>query len=192
MKANKYVAGIFLVVLLLGLFTTPSIANTIKLFNIDEETSSINFEPLFALFVIGGGSEPIVEYPISGTFKLIIEEPSVRVELEPLNISTPILFNFPDYSAYFSDDTHFGGGGDPCQNWTLSGTCSSMGNFGYYSGIIDGEHILLTGSAPINLYSSYRFTINATTNNTPVPEPSTILMLGIGLSGFFLLRKKLK
>lgn len=168
-----------------GLTSVLSIAYGSTTVAIDQPTSSFFVAPWY----FQGSSDSLEKYPISGTFNLILDNnfPGVdRVRFEPINIFTPILprgpFTFPEYAVEF-DDINFSGNGDPCNFWSGPGTCYSMGNFGYYSGTFDGEYLNMIGSAPIDFYDSYHFSINAAVTITPVPEPATILLLASGLIG---------
>jgi len=185
MKLNKFTLKVNTIIVGFCLVSAVSVSHANTTLQIDPSSSYFFVAPWYFI----GNDNSTEKYPISGTFNLKFDtwyDIVDRIRFEPVNISTPILprgpFTFPEYPVEF-DGINFSGNGDPCNFYSGQGTCYSMGNFGFYSGSFDGENLDMTGAAPIDFDESYFFSIKAEVAATPVPEPTTILLLGFGLVG---------
>ena len=76
-----------------------------------------------------------------------------------VDVSTSILphgsFDFPNYFARYVGPEVFGN--ENFCTWPMaSGFCLSEGNFGWFEGTFDGSALNMSGSDPINFFSSHQ------------------------------------
>lgn len=178
---------------------------------IDESKSSVTYTEFgFIICDFSGCTSPEPKtFVLSGSFEVQSKHESFAVsffpeyttkELDLLFFSkvainsggaAPLGFNFPDYPAVL-DGSAFLGNADPCSLFFLAGsTCMSMGPWGGYSGIFDGDTISLTGSTN-GFFDSFSFTIVATAlPSGAVPTPSTFACIWIGLTALVVIRRSI-
>lgn len=144
---------------------------------IQEDISSFSRNPWYCSTDCNAGHE----FGLAGLFEVTLDSWASTVErnrirLSPLAVTATLpqglTFQFPDYAVPYGQDD-FSGNGDPCNYWRYSGTCLSIGNFGYYAGNFDGTTLVMQGASAIDYSDSYHYELTARV----VPGPATLALI---------------
>lgn len=142
-----------------------------------------------------------VDLSISGSFEILVERRAGQPDYPYLarlqDIDVEIFhdagrtWEFPDFLGLLFADQTIGASENVCAQlfWYLSGpgSCWSQGNFGSYWGTYDGSVLTITGGKNPNFFNGtngffYEIVARVEAPDVhAVPEPSAVVLLGLGL-----------